>query len=576
MATLEENIHQAIADFDDIEAAIVEMGVDVPDGTDTAEYGNLIRSIPRGTADSPIKRVTSPDAEGNVVYLRDLESGSYVLSGAFKPYEGNNTICKFSSDLLVNVVKGTLKGVPTSHIQIFYPVHNVVQFVDVTDSSYKRTDVKLNDLAYWADVEKLIASASQNYSNALKGHANGETIRLDDVSPIEHVAKAKVGRGRNILPFPYYSKSRTANGVTITVNDDGTITLNGTCTDAAVGFALFVGSMPLKGKYTLSGVTNSGETSHYLQPYIDGAFQASVANGSKTYEFNGNLTQISLFVKSGYSFNNVVVYPQFEIGDVATEYEPYIDPATVTLTKCGKNILGFKESFSVTYENPAITVSYDADSQIFTLDGSFVDGNNPLTGFLTQYLSNKVKISEGRQASLSIEKIGGSVSARQDYNVFYLSCADTPDGARANWFSAVIPTEGKSTNTKPATYDYLNAVWLYISRPATFTNYQFRVLLEISDTATDYEPYIAETYTPNADGIAEISSISPCMTLLSDANVNINVEYNQDSNKAFENVRDDIQELDKVTAELAGNMGDVETALDSIIAIQESLIGGGA
>lgn len=45
MATLEENIKQAISDFDDIAAAIEEQGVVVPSGTDTREYGNLIRSI---------------------------------------------------------------------------------------------------------------------------------------------------------------------------------------------------------------------------------------------------------------------------------------------------------------------------------------------------------------------------------------------------------------------------------------------------------------------------------------------------------------------------------------------------
>lgn len=52
MATLEENINQAISDFDDIEAAIVEQGVEVPDGTDTKEYGNLIRSIPKSSGGS--------------------------------------------------------------------------------------------------------------------------------------------------------------------------------------------------------------------------------------------------------------------------------------------------------------------------------------------------------------------------------------------------------------------------------------------------------------------------------------------------------------------------------------------
>lgn len=43
MATLKSNIKQAIADFDDIEKAIEESGIDVPYDTNTSEYGNLVR-----------------------------------------------------------------------------------------------------------------------------------------------------------------------------------------------------------------------------------------------------------------------------------------------------------------------------------------------------------------------------------------------------------------------------------------------------------------------------------------------------------------------------------------------------
>lgn len=43
MATLKNNIYQAISDFNDIEAAIEESGVDVPYDTDTSEYGDLVR-----------------------------------------------------------------------------------------------------------------------------------------------------------------------------------------------------------------------------------------------------------------------------------------------------------------------------------------------------------------------------------------------------------------------------------------------------------------------------------------------------------------------------------------------------
>lgn len=45
MATLKENIQKAISDFDKIESAIKECGVDVPYDTDTSEYGNKVKEV---------------------------------------------------------------------------------------------------------------------------------------------------------------------------------------------------------------------------------------------------------------------------------------------------------------------------------------------------------------------------------------------------------------------------------------------------------------------------------------------------------------------------------------------------
>ena len=45
MATLKENINQAIADFDSIKEAIENQGVEVPNGTPTSQYGSKINEI---------------------------------------------------------------------------------------------------------------------------------------------------------------------------------------------------------------------------------------------------------------------------------------------------------------------------------------------------------------------------------------------------------------------------------------------------------------------------------------------------------------------------------------------------
>ena len=38
----------------------------------------------------------------------------------------------------------------------------------------------------------------------------------------------------NLVPFPYFASSYTTNGITFTVNSDGTITANGTATALAI------------------------------------------------------------------------------------------------------------------------------------------------------------------------------------------------------------------------------------------------------------------------------------------------------------------------------------------------------
>lgn len=109
MTDNEQIIDQAISDFDDIEAAIEEQGVDVPADTDTKDYGNLIRAIKSG---GDVDLTYNPESENaqsgiavaeavgalplqyltadkeNVMYMRDIESGYYVMSGYFRPYEG--------------------------------------------------------------------------------------------------------------------------------------------------------------------------------------------------------------------------------------------------------------------------------------------------------------------------------------------------------------------------------------------------------------------------------------------------------------------------------------------------------
>lgn len=180
MATLEENITQAISDFNDIQSAITEKGVNVPDGTDTKEYGNLIRSIPQegGLVDQtyspksanaqsgkavaealaglPIKYVESDSS--NPIYLREMESGTYILYGKFKPFNGSTGTFTFSTGMLVSIQKAT----ETTYVQVFYSKNNTIQYLEITDEAYTRKDAKLVDMETRANLTTTVDENSDD------------------------------------------------------------------------------------------------------------------------------------------------------------------------------------------------------------------------------------------------------------------------------------------------------------------------------------------------------------------------------------------------------------------------------
>lgn len=108
-------------------------GFQTKDGVALVDYDYL--------ANKPVTRIVSDSADTAPV-LRTLESGSYVLQGKFRAYSGATSVLGFSSALMVNVIKSTSK----SSVQIFYPVNNCVQFLEITDEAMSKTFVYLNQV----------------------------------------------------------------------------------------------------------------------------------------------------------------------------------------------------------------------------------------------------------------------------------------------------------------------------------------------------------------------------------------------------------------------------------------------
>lgn len=113
--------------------------------------------------------------------------------------------------------------------------------------------------------------------------------------------------GKNVLPWPYASgEKRVHNGITFTVNEDGSITANGTGEGDKAVFVLGTGLKISKQSIT-SGAGSSA---------TDGVFTLS-----DMARYNPNKDTASMNLDSvGKTYENVTYYPQAEVGAVATEY----------------------------------------------------------------------------------------------------------------------------------------------------------------------------------------------------------------------------------------------------------------
>lgn len=149
-------------------------------------------------------------------------------------------------------------------------------------------------------------------------------------------------RGKNLIPIAGFDKLQSANSVdnsagswTLTNNKDGTYTING----SAIGGSEYVriGSVFVKKgvTYTLSGCDGASGSSYQLYAVGDGlALYTADNNTTKTATLDCEL-RIFVVLYEGQTLNNFVIKPQLEIGDKITDFEPYIEPQTITANADG-------------------------------------------------------------------------------------------------------------------------------------------------------------------------------------------------------------------------------------------------
>lgn len=90
-----------------------------------------------GGGDCLIKPIVAD--KDNIVSFRELATGFYTFHGYFTPYFGSDV----SMSSPYPAFGAVINDGEISYVQILFPYKNQVQYLEITDNSYKRSDVKL-------------------------------------------------------------------------------------------------------------------------------------------------------------------------------------------------------------------------------------------------------------------------------------------------------------------------------------------------------------------------------------------------------------------------------------------------
>ena len=319
-----------------------------------------------------------------------------------------------------------------------------------------------------------------------------DIVTLDNAQNTVKSVKAQLAN-KNLIPYPYTDTTKTLNGITFTVNSDGSVTVNGTATAQAY-FKLQQSFSLKKGQYFLNGCPTGGagtKYSLYLSTSDYKFYKADIGNGISINSEDDKIVSIVINITKDTTVDNLVFKPQLELGTTATAYTPYIsDFSTVKVNTYGKNLFdisssrGFESMYTGltnTINGNELTVTATADRSGNLLLGTFPKG------------TYTINLNFSKKVDLFIQ-YGESISnlTRLDGRVFNSSHTFSISETRKLWIACPSFIKGN----------------IYI-----FTDIQF----ELGTTATAYEPYQGQTYTPTATGeVTGITVLTPTTNIIND------------------------------------------------------------
>ena len=338
-----------------------------------------------------------------------------------------------------------------------------------TQGQLAQTNQNVEDLYTILEQAQVVTVTTLEQAYTTRETADGENI-VDGVQTTVKEIRGKTVATTNLIPYPYTETTKTANGVTFTVNSDGSVTVNGTATSDA-DFMLLRGPIQSYSEsYFLSGCPTGGSDTTY---YISESFTANKDTGNGVVLNNLPSDQAwRIVIKSGTTVNNLVFRPMLNAGTTAKPYSKWFaglkNASFEKIVSTGRNLIPYPYEESTKTEN-GITFTVNSDGSI-TANGTTTV--NPSIFNLA-----KISLNAGTYALRSFANVANAGICQ-----FYIDIPSEPNDRTGNGVTFTLQDDIVNKNVN-----------IIVNPSQTVNNLIFKPMLQFGTTATAYEPYISDT-----------------------------------------------------------------------------------
>lgn len=380
--------------------------------------------------------------------------------------------------------------------------------VDLTDYA-KITDVdkKLNNKANKTEIPTVPTNVSEftNDAGYLTEHQDisnlvvkeeGKELSSNDYTSEEKTKLSGVGtsQGRNLIPYPL--TNRTTNGITYTVQSDGSVLANGTASAENNAYYNFAYKTLKLGdtSYTLSCEGLPKSVYVYVYDETIGKAIANVSDTPVKKTFVGDSTHtysLSINVGKGTSVSDLAIKPILEMGTIAHAYEP-ISESNVNLkdaidkisTSQGRNLISYPYYNGTSFESNGVTYTVNEVDGTITVNGTATKESD--FRLVSPYDTSDRKTLELGQTYTLSDGVNQSNSIGYQAPIYFQFVRI--DATKNDFNYGISTNYGNMTWTASDANLLQYGIRIVVRSGVTVDNVVLKPMLEIGNIAHMYEP----------------------------------------------------------------------------------------